>query len=162
MTATQRFRSWFEYEKESHAKAIESLETVPAEARSSPEYQKAVDLLWHMALARHLWLYRFGGVAEGPKNLFREGLSLEEAATELSRIEGIWEDYLAGLSDAETEREFEYQSLEGERYRNRVEDVLTQLFGHSLYHRGQIALLVRRMGGVPAETDFIFWTRREC
>lgn len=40
-----------------------------------------------------------------------------------------------------------------------VEDILTQLFGHSWYHRGQIALLVRACGGQPAETDFVFWTR---
>ncbi len=40
-----------------------------------------------------------------------------------------------------------------------VADVLTQLHGHSLYHRGQIASLVRAAGGEPAKTDFIFWSR---
>ena len=40
-----------------------------------------------------------------------------------------------------------------------VEDILTQLHGHSLYHRGQIALLLRAMGAEPVSTDFVFWTR---
>jgi uncharacterized damage-inducible protein DinB len=39
-------------------------------------------------------------------------------------------------------------------------NVLIQLFGHSLYHRGQIALLLRRIGAEPASTDFVFWTRQ--
>jgi DinB family len=35
----------------------------------------------------------------------------------------------------------------------------TQLFGHSSYHRGQIATLVRTAGGEPAATDYIYWCR---
>jgi uncharacterized damage-inducible protein DinB len=45
-------------------------------------------------------------------------------------------------------------------FRNSLHDILVQLFGHSLYHRGQIALLIRRSGSVPAATDFVFWSRR--
>ncbi|MFL6198680.1 MAG: DinB family protein [Thermoanaerobaculia bacterium] len=37
--------------------------------------------------------------------------------------------------------------------------ILTQLFGHSWYHRGQIAQLVRALGAEPAVTDFVFWSR---
>jgi uncharacterized damage-inducible protein DinB len=40
-----------------------------------------------------------------------------------------------------------------------VEDILTQLFGHSSYHRGQVALLIRDLGGEPAVTDYVFWVR---
>ena len=40
-----------------------------------------------------------------------------------------------------------------------IEDILAQLFGHSWYHRGQIALLVRAAGGEPAVTDLIYWSR---
>jgi uncharacterized damage-inducible protein DinB len=43
--------------------------------------------------------------------------------------------------------------------RNSIEDILTQLFGHSCYHRGQIAQLLRSIGAEPAVTDFVFWTR---
>ena len=54
---------------------------------------------------------------------------------------------------------FEYQSLDGPWFRNSVEDILTQLFGHSWYHRGQIAALIRALGEEPAVTDFVFWAR---
>jgi uncharacterized damage-inducible protein DinB len=37
--------------------------------------------------------------------------------------------------------------------------VLTQLFGHAWYHRGQIAQLVAELGGKAVDTDYIFWCK---
>lgn len=70
-----------------------------------------------------------------------------------------WSDYLAALDETELSRVFDYRSFEGQRFRNVVEDLLTQLFGHSWYHRGQVASIVRDLGGVPAVTDYLFWVR---
>ena len=56
-------------------------------------------------------------------------------------------------------RVFEYQSLDAGRFCNCIEDILAQLFGHSSYHRGQIATLVCAAGGEPAITDLIYWCR---
>jgi uncharacterized damage-inducible protein DinB len=67
---------------------------------------------------------------------------------------------LTAVTDEELEREFEYQSLDAGRFRNGVDGVLAQLFGHSSYHRGQIAMLVRAAGGEPAVTDLIYWCRQ--
>ena len=67
--------------------------------------------------------------------------------------------YLERVSDDDLLRTFEYQSLDAGRFCNRIADILTQLFGHSLYHRGQIAMLVRAAGGEPAVTDFVYWCR---
>jgi uncharacterized damage-inducible protein DinB len=36
---------------------------------------------------------------------------------------------------------------------------LLHVFLHSAYHRGQVSLMVRRSGGVPAPTDFIAFVR---
>ena len=70
-----------------------------------------------------------------------------------------WADYLETLTDEELGRSFEYQSLDAGWFRGVVEDILTQLFGHSWYHRGQIAMLVKSSGGEPAITDFVYWSR---
>lgn len=70
-----------------------------------------------------------------------------------------WSDYLGSLDDEKLARVFESRSNEGERFRNRIEDLLTQLFGHSSYHRGQIASIVRSLGGEPAVTDYVYWSR---
>ncbi len=74
-------------------------------------------------------------------------------------MERGWSDYLQRLDEGELSRVFEYRSIDGGWYRNTVIDILTQLHGHSIYHRGQIASLIRAAGGEPVETDFVFWSR---
>lgn len=161
-TLVDRFRKWFEYEKDAHEKTRRSLETVPEEKRASPEFQRALDLVAHIMAARRLWLHRFGATSEGPQRLedvFPKGVPLSSLEAREREMHGLWSDYLKSLDGEELRREFEYRAIEGERFRNRVEDVLTQLFGHSWYHRGQVASVVRALGGTPAVTDYIFWVR---
>jgi uncharacterized damage-inducible protein DinB len=154
-----QYRRWFEYEKDAHAKVIRSLETVPIERRTTPEFRRAVTLLAHLAAARRVWLCRLGVLSERPAAFFPEDVDLPAAAEEMQVIQGHWDAYLARLTDQELARTFEYKSLDAGRFRNRVEDILAQLFGHSSYHRGQIAMLVRAAGGEPAVTDLIYWCR---
>lgn len=154
-----RYRRWFVYEKDSHAKVLASLQAVPEELRSDERFQKAVDLLEHLIAARWLWLHRFGAAGVGPSDLFPRDVPLEEMPDRLSTVELAWDKYLRRLDDTEIARLFAYQSLDGGRFRSSVEDILTQLFSHSSYHRGQIAQLVRSLGAEPAITDFVFWSR---
>jgi uncharacterized damage-inducible protein DinB len=112
-----------------------------------------------MLVARHLWLHRLGVLRDRPADLFPRGTSLQALQPATDAMERAWAKYLEGLTDAETARVFEYTSTEGLRFRNTVEDILTQLYGHSLYHRGQIAQLLRSGGAEPAVTDFVFWAR---
>src|SRR5262249_14741650 len=102
--------------------------------------------------------YRLGQI-EKPPALFPENPELSKVASQWNETITLWERFLSAQADSELEKTFDYQSLDAGRFRNRVEDILTQLFGHSWYHRGQIAMLVRSAGGEPAVTDFIFWCR---
>jgi uncharacterized damage-inducible protein DinB len=160
MTRADQYRRWFDYERDAHAKVLASLESVPADRRMSPEYRKAVDLLAHIAGARRVWLFRLGGAPNPPAgDLFDDGVELADVVRRLADVEALWADYLARLDDAELGRVFEYQSYDAGRFENRVEDILAQLYGHSWYHRGQIAMKVRAAGGVPAATDLVYWCR---
>jgi len=159
-----RYRRWFEYEKESHAKVLASLEAVPEPQRSSEAFRKAAGLLAHVVLARWLWLARLGVVPRDrapskPEDFFPRDVSLSDLRLKIQEMESAWEPYLSNLDDAELSRVFEYQALDGSPFRNTIEDILTQLFGHSWYHRGQIAQLVRGLGTEPAVTDFVYWSR---
>jgi uncharacterized damage-inducible protein DinB len=163
-TLADRYRRWFAYEKDAHEKTLQSLRTVASERRSHLSFQKAVSLVGHLVAARQLWLYRLGFRGSAPRNVsdfFPEGLTLDDLASRLRDMHREWDDYLEGLDEGELARVFEYRALEGDRYRNRVEDIVTQLFGHSWYHRGQVASLVRELGGEPAATDYVFWVREK-
>jgi uncharacterized damage-inducible protein DinB len=155
----ERYRRWFEYEQQAHRLTIASLREVAPEQQASPEWQKAASLFAHMMVARQIWLHRLGAFADEPHDFFPTGFSLErlEAMAEEMRI--AWTAYLEAADDAELARVYDYRRSDGKAFRNSVEDTLTTMFGHSFYHRGQIASLVRAMGGEPAATDFIFWAR---
>jgi len=151
-------RRWFVYEKDAVAKVVRSLESVPADRRGTVDYKRAVSLLGHLAAGRRVWLFRFGMLPAAPTAFFPES-PLEEIVADWRSVEARWDEYYAKLDDGELDRVFEYQSMDAGRFRNRIEDILTQLFGHSWYHRGQIAMLVRAAGGEPAITDFVYWCR---
>jgi uncharacterized damage-inducible protein DinB len=159
MTLSDRYRRWFEYEKDSHAKVLDSLNATPQDLSIHPSFRKAVDLLAHIVAARRLWLFRLGVLDEGPTDIFPQGVQLSNLGAQLDQMHSEWTFFMDGLTDDELGRKFEYRSLEGESFRNTVEDILTQLFGHSWYHRGQIATLLRAIGAEPAVTDFVFWCR---
>src|SRR5262245_66408366 len=84
---------------------------------------------------------------------------LEELPGLVAATETAWRQYVEGLDEAELAREFEWQMADSRRYRWHVEGVLTQVFGHAWYHRGQIAQLVAALGGQAVDTDYIFWSK---
>lgn len=152
----ERFVRWFDYEREVHGKVVASLKASTAD---HPDIRKAIELLGHIAAARQVWLHRLGAGPAPSIALFPTNVALAEVEEALASTHQHWSNYLASLGDADLDRSFEYRTTEGQGYRSQIEDVLVQLYGHSHYHRGQIARLVRSAGGEPAITDFTFWTR---
>lgn len=154
----EKYRRWFKYEQDSNAKVLASLQAVADPLRAMPQFQKAVDLLAHLVAARNMWLHRLG-YGNQPLELFPTETPLTRLPELLDEMQDAWRSYFESLTDTELVRRFEYASYDGPRFSNTVEDVLTQLYGHSLYHRGQIAMLLRSIGAEPAPTDFIYWAR---
>lgn len=157
-TLADRFRHWYAYERDCNAKTLAMLESVPAERRNAPEFQKAVDRLAHMLAARQRWLNRLGHWSELP-DTFPKGTKLSDLPGRISATEEAWVQYLRALDEKELAREVEWQMAGGERYRWNVEGILTQTFGHAWYHRGQIAQLVAGLGGKAVDTDYLFWSK---
>lgn len=158
MSSLENYRRWFEYEKDSHAKTLASINAVSESLRDTAEFRKAVYLMGHIVAARRMWLFRFG-VSRDKVDLFPREIGFVELPDQIAEMETNWSHYLSQLDEAQLSNVFEYDSYEGLRFRNTIEEILTQLFGHSWYHRGQIAMLLRSIGAEPAVTDFVFWAR---
>jgi uncharacterized damage-inducible protein DinB len=160
MVTADEVRRWLQYEMETHQEVLKALRGVPPKKRSTREFRKALDLFAHMIAARQLWLDRFGVTQpEPPEDLFARAGDLDDLEQRNEGVYEVWREYLDRMEDADLTRVFEYTATEGGRFRSAVGDILIQLFGHSWYHRGQIAALVRSLEETPAETDFVFWTR---
>jgi len=155
-TLADRFRTWYEYERDCNAQSLAMLDSVPADRRSTPEFQKAVDRMAHLVSARRRWLHRLGHWADAPP-LFPNGTPLADLPAAVADTERAWVAYLERVDDRELARELEWVAGDGRRYRWTVEGILTQTFGHAWYHRGQIAQLVAALGGKAVDTDYILW-----
>lgn len=154
----ERFRTWYDYERDCNAKCIAMLRSVPEANRTQPAFTRALDKMAHLVAARHMWLFRLGIARDKPAGSFPGG-TLDEIAARIPHVEQMWVDYLASLTETQLESEFTWQGLDGKWRRWRLVDLLTQVFGHHWYHRGQIAMLVKDAGGEPVNTDFIFWAK---
>lgn len=158
LSFAERFRNWYEYERDCNAKCLRILESVPAAARASQHFARAVGKMAHLVAARHWWLYRLGAASDHPES-WTPSTTLEELPAAVRDIEERWTAYLARLADADLAGDFECSGVDGRRYRWRLLDLLTQVFGHAWYHRGQIAMLVSDLGGKAIDTDYIYWNR---
>ncbi len=158
-----RFREWYNYERDCNAKTVAMLESVPPDRRDDPNYPRALRKLAHMVAARWMWLYRLGKIADHPpsREWFPDLGTLDSLRPHLARIEAAWTTYLATIDETELARNLEWSLPDGRAWRWPVEKLLIQVFGHAWYHRGQIATLVADLGGTPTDTDYIFWSRPE-
>lgn len=135
---------FFEFDGWANQETLHSLETLT----SPPE--RAVALVAHIAATERVWLERAlsvpQSVAVWPQ------WSLSETAKQLTDVLGEWARLIA---TDDLSREFAYTNTKGQEFRNRLSDVALHVAFHGVYHRGQIAVLVRQQGGEPAYTDFI-------
>ena len=118
---------------------------------------EATPLFAHVLAAEHVWLSRLLG--RTPALAIWPTLTLDECRTTLDENDAEYARYLASLTDEMLHFEIDYQDSRGAPFRNTVADVLTQVFMHGQYHRGQIAKLVGRAGGTTPFTDFIVFVR---
>jgi len=162
MDLVEHFRGMLAYETWANGASAASLESVPDQGRLHPSYDRAVRLIPHNLLARKVWLGRLRGeVPELPVEWFPRmttGAMRDLAAT----VDRSWTDFLSALRVEDLSRECGYVSSEGVRYVSTVGEVLTHVFNHSTYHRGQVARLVAECGGQRAVTDHIVMTRRRA
>ena len=148
MDKTEMLLRFFEFDRWANQETLRSLKTMT----NSPE--RAVALLGHIAAAQRLWLERALSVPR-PAELWPRW-SLSEIAKELQAMFNEWTHLIA---NDDLSRDFAYTNTKGQHFRSRLSDVALQVAFHGVYHRGQIAALVREHGGEPASTDFIVAVR---
>lgn len=152
------FKTMLAYERHATGAVVQSLLSVPASRRAEPGYLKASSVFGHIQQATYLWLVRMGQLQARPFEMF-PAWSPEQSAADAAASHAAMERLLAGLDGAGLERAVAYASLDGTAYRSSVAEILTHVFNHATYHRGQIALLVSGAGGERATTDFIAFSR---
>jgi uncharacterized damage-inducible protein DinB len=119
--------------------------------------REAVAWLAHVVGAESLWLARLNGGASALA-VWPE-LALPELANALSGLRLAWQALLEPLTAPALERTIHYTNTRGERWTNRVDDVLEHVLLHGAHHRGQIASALRAAGQDPPVLDYIHYVR---
>jgi uncharacterized damage-inducible protein DinB len=144
-----RLLAYDEWANRAYLGALSALESPP---------ELAVRFMGHIIGAEQLWLSR---------------LAHEEARVEvwptidrsawgkaLDELSAMWRRYEAGLTEDRLSERISYTNSKGEPWTSTTGDILMHVVIHAGYHRGQIALELRRAGVTPPYTDFIHAVRQ--
>lgn len=129
-----------------------------AALRAAPSAQpEALPLLAHLLAAEHVWLARLE--QRDPRHPVWPTLELDDCAQLAAENEVGYRAFLMRLGDGQPIGVVRYRNSQGQEFATPVLDILTQVVTHGPYHRGQIARVIGRGGGLAVNTDFITFAR---
>jgi uncharacterized damage-inducible protein DinB len=135
-----------------------NLAVIASFGRSEAPPERSQKWIAHIMAAEHVWLARL--LHQKPPYLVWPELTLQESEREAKDLAKAWREFLKGMTSDGLEQTVAYKNSKGEPWSSTVRDILTHVFMHSTYHRGQIAADMRESGHDPAYTDFIHGVRQ--
>ena len=118
---------------------------------------KVVELISHIVISEDIVYKRITN--EYYENRFWEILSIEECKRMVEETSSQYIKYILALPENDFQKKLSYKNSKGIDYTTSVEDMLTHLAFHGMYHRGQIMLLMRNDGHDVVATDYAMYMR---
>ena len=120
-------------------------------------YGSVRNTLVHVLSAEWGWLDRCGGPERGERLKPEDYPTVESLVEAWARVEGWVREFLAGLSDEDLARDVEFSVGGGPTHTLPLGDLMHHAAVHAVHHRGQVALLLRELGHVPGNFDFLVY-----
>lgn len=149
MSGIGHFQRLFAYDDWANRQILSLLPAAPP---------RSLELLAHIFSAERLWWERLHQQTQSFP--VWPNFTVVQCEQQAESVPQLWREYLGGLPDEGLNQTVRYRNTIGEGFSNRVEDILTHVYTHSAYHRGQIAANIRGTGGTPTNTDFIHCIRQ--
>jgi uncharacterized damage-inducible protein DinB len=111
----------------------------------------------HILSAEWGWLDRCGGTPRGPALEPSDYPTAASLIDRLNLVEGYVREFLASLQDEDLYRIVEFKLGSGLKYAMPCGALLQHAAIHGVHHRGQISLLLRSLGHVPGNFDYLFY-----
>ena len=119
---------------------------------------QATLLLTHVLRAEEVWHARIHG-RTGPITRLWEPVPLDDLPPLAEACAQGWRTLVADMSAEDLGSTVAYRNSHGERFEQRLHDVLDHVANHGTHHRGQIVLLLRQAGFPAPVTDLIAYQR---
>ena len=117
--------------------------------------------LAHTMWAELVWLERWKGLPNPPRLDEADFADIVALRDRWTVIEEHREAWFAGLADAAPAATVHYKTNDGVPCENPLWQLVQHAANHSTYHRGQLTIFLRQLGGRTVATDMIVWDRDE-
>jgi uncharacterized damage-inducible protein DinB len=111
--------------------------------------------LAHLVGVEWIWLERWKGHSPRSLPAPEEFPTLAALSERWSLLERDLREYMAGLNEETLELPVTYLNTRGESWTYPLWRLILHAVNHQSYHRGQVTVLLRRLGLHPAPVDFL-------
>ena len=126
----------------------------------SASFQSLHGTFVHLYGAQLLWLSRWKGSGSSMSLTKPEEIpTIEDLRQRWRELYSQISDYIRPLTDEQLRANFTYHDLTGKEWSHPLFQQIEHLAFHSMYHRGQVATLLRQLGHAPPHTDLIVYYR---
>jgi len=120
-------------------------------------YQSVRNTLVHTLSAEWGWMERCGGPPRGAKLDPANYPTAASVITAWKQVEKDFRAFLMSMNDADLSKPVEFGFSPGEKKSQSRMDILQHAMNHASHHRGQVSLLLRELGVVPGNYDFLWY-----
>jgi len=158
-------RPLYDYNAWANGRSLAAAEKLTVEQFTKPmgsSFPSVRDTLAHIYGAEWIWFERFQG--RSPSAL--PNIALFPDVQTLRETWSVHEErllvFVAGLSQADLDREIQYKTLKYGVYSNPLWQSMLHVVNHGTYHRGQVTTLLRQLGAQPILLDLMHFYRERA
>jgi uncharacterized damage-inducible protein DinB len=151
MELINHYKRLFDYDFWANTRVIEVIE------KNSYGNTKVELLFSHILNSQQVWFHRINSKSNGidPWEIIEPPYFRDI----MNNVHNSWAEYLSGLKPKGLSATISYENSSGEKFKNKLSDILSHLLNHSTYHRAQISSIIKSSGYTPAITDYIAYAR---
>lgn len=141
---------------------ILSLPEEKQKAEIASSFNSLHNTILHIWDAESIWWQRmklherFVRPSDNPKS------STRDVVNGLLSQSKLWEGWVSNASELSLDHVFQYYNNKKEPVKMHIYQMISHVFNHSTYHRGQLITMLRQLGveKLPG-TDFVLWIRNK-
>jgi uncharacterized damage-inducible protein DinB len=124
--------------------------------KEMPDKEEAVRLFSHLITSQNKWMARINNDPNQSKmQWFETPYDLAELEAKWTQSINTWMKFLESSREDELNKEVRYTAVNGIDYGSTIKDMALQLNYHSIHHRAQICLLMRKQDVAPPFIEYI-------
>jgi len=129
---------------------------VLAKIRQLPDQEGCLKFFSHLINSQNKWLARIVQYPQNPELSWWEPVyALENIEEEWNKSLQMWIDFLASKEESDLFEEAKFVGFDSGHWSAKLKDIALQLNYHSIHHRAQMQLLIRKQGLEPDFVDYI-------